>query len=235
MRDGFVVNDGEGEDEDEYSRQSGLLARVRVSLKPRSRSRGRTQIQMTIRPLDELPKKIRAKRASGKRKAEVVSSPSPKRSHQYEGEGSDDDIAAQPSRKRRKGADHSMSDLRIFSSATMAGPRLVHDRPAHNDFHSGAEPVASTSHLDEQESPYQLSHPGSSQESPYQHSHSGSSQKSAASSSLADESQTEDEFSQIDTEELSDDGYDIPPPSILGSYYRPFPRVITGSYYQEMS
>ncbi|KAG1890261.1 hypothetical protein F4604DRAFT_1914808 [Suillus subluteus] len=264
MRDGFVVNDGEGEDEDEDSQEEGrgsesdnndddpgfdddfqgeevyddsevntagdLDGPSPQTERPSRTCAGVSQASESgsdsdsddDTPLDELPKKIRAKRASGKRKAEVVSSPSPKRSHRYEGEGSDDDIAAQPSRKRRKGADYSMNGLRIFSSTTMAGARLVHDRPAHNDFHSGAEPVASTSHLDEQESPYQLSH-------------SGSSQESAASSSTADESQTEDESSQIDNEELSDDGYDIPPPSILGSYYRPFPRVITGSYYQEMS
>lgn len=241
MRDGFVVNDGEREDEGsqeegsgsesdncdddgfddcfqgeevyddfdvntasdldgsnpEIARPSRTCAGVSQAseLKPDSDSDDDT-------PLDELPKKMRAKRVSGKRKAEVMSSPSPQRCHQCEGEGSDDDIAAQPSPKRRK------------------GPRLVHDRPAQNDFHSGAEPVASTSHLDEQESPYQFSH-------------SGSSQECAASSSTADESQTEDESSQIDNEELSDDGYI--PPSLLGSYYRSLPRVITSSYYQEMS
>ncbi|KAG1788836.1 uncharacterized protein HD556DRAFT_1447488 [Suillus plorans] len=149
-------------------------------------------------PLDELPNKIRAKRVSGKKKAEVVSSPSPQRSHRCEGEGSNDDIAAQPPQKRRK------------------GPRLVRDRPAWNEFDSVAEPVASTSHLDEQEL-----------------SHSGSSQESAASSSTADESQVEDESSPSDNEELSD-GY-IPPPSLLGGYYRSLPRVISGFCHQKMS
>ncbi|KAG2129819.1 uncharacterized protein EDB93DRAFT_1181547 [Suillus bovinus] len=162
-------------------------------------------------PLDELFNKIRAKRVSGKRKAEVVSSPSPQRSHQYEGEDSDDDIVAQPPRQRRKDA-----GLHIIS-AKMAG----HDKPTQTDIHSGAEPVASTSHLDEQESPHQLSD-------------SGSSQESAASSSTADELQTEDESSQSDSEKLLNDGY-ITPPSLLGSYYRPLPRIINSSYYQEMS
>jgi hypothetical protein len=172
-------------------------------------------------PLDEIFKKIRVKRVSGKRKAEVVSSPSPQRSHQCEGKASDDDIAAQLPRKRRKGDDNFRSDSRIFSSATMAGPRSVRDSPAQNDFHSGTEPVASTSHLDEQESSCQLSH-------------SSSSQDSTASSGTADEPQIEDEFSGSDDEELLDDTY-IPPSPVLGSYYRSFPRVITGSYRQEMS
>ncbi|KAG1777709.1 hypothetical protein EV702DRAFT_1196920 [Suillus placidus] len=244
VRDGFVVDDGEGEDEDEDSQEEGSgsesdnsdddrgfdddfqgeevyddsevntandldgsspqterPSRASVGVSEASESESDSDSDDDT-PLDELPNKIRANRVFGKRKAEVVSSPSPQRSHQCEFQGSDDDIAAQPPRKRRK------------------GPRLVRDRPAQNDFHSGAEPIASTSHLDEQESPHQLSH-------------SGSSQESAASSSTADESQIEDESSQSDNEELSDDGYDIPP-SLLGSYYRSFPRVITGSYRQEM-
>lgn len=167
-------------------------------------------------PLDELPHKIRAKRVSGKKKAEVVSSPNPQRSHRCEGEGSNDDIVAQPPQKRRKGTDHFMSCSCMISSATMAGPRLVRDRPARNEFDSVAEPVASTSHLDEQEL-----------------SHSGSSQESAASSSTADESQVEDESSQSDNKGLSDDY--IPPPSLLGGYYRSHPRVIPGFYHQKMS
>jgi hypothetical protein len=68
-------------------------------------------------PLDKLPNKIRAKRVAGKRKAEVRLSPSPQSGHQCEGEGSDDEVAAQPPRKRHKGADHFMSCLRICSSA----------------------------------------------------------------------------------------------------------------------
>lgn len=240
VRDGFVVNDGEGEDEDEDSQEEAAgsesdnsnddrgfdddfqgeevydhsevnaandldgsspqterpsCASVGVSQASESESESDSDDDDDT-PLDELPNKIRAKRVFGTRKAEVASSPSPKRSHQCECEGSDDDIAAQPPRKRRK------------------GPRLVRDRPAQNDFHSDAEPISSASHLDEQESLHQLSH-------------SGSSQESAASSSTADES------SQSDSEELSDDGYDIPP-SLLGSYYRSFPRVITSSYHQEM-
>jgi hypothetical protein len=100
----------------------------------------------------------------------------------------------------------------------MAGVGLVRDKPAQSENHSGAEPVASTSHLDEQDPLYQLSH-------------SGSSQESAASSNTADESQIECESSQSNDEESSADDYI--PPSLLGSYYRSCPRVITGSY-QEM-
>lgn len=67
--------------------------------------------------LDKLFNKRRAKRVSWKRKAEVGLSPSPQSGHQCEGEGSDDELAAQPPRKRHKGADHLMSCLRICSSA----------------------------------------------------------------------------------------------------------------------
>lgn len=88
---------------------------------------------------------------------------------------------------------------------------MTHDRPAQSDFHSGAEPVASTSHLDEQDSFYELSD-------------SESSQESAASSSTADDS----ESSQSSDEDLSADDYI--PPALLGSYYRPCPRVTSGSY-----
>ncbi|KAG2111242.1 uncharacterized protein F5147DRAFT_686882 [Suillus discolor] len=230
VRDGFVVDDGEGEDEDsqEYggsqsddsnddygfdddfqgeemyddsevnttgdpdgsSPEQPSCASAAVSQVSESESDSNSDDDT---PLDELPNKIRATRVSGKRRARVVSSPSPRRSHLSEGKGSNDDIAAQPSPKRRK------------------GPRLVHDRPARNEFNSVAE-----SHLDEQEL-----------------SHSGSSQESAAGSSIVDESQVEDESSQINNEELSD-GY-IPPPSVLGGYYRPFPRVITGFHHQKMS
>ncbi|KAG1816082.1 uncharacterized protein BJ212DRAFT_1299916 [Suillus subaureus] len=201
MRDGFVVNDGEGEDEYEDSQEEGSGSESDNSnddcgfdddfqgeevyddsevntadnldgSSPQIERSSRTCVGVSQTSdsdsdsdddtfLDELPKKIRAKRVSGKRKAE-------------------------PSRKRRKCADHSMSCLRIFSSAMMTGPRLVHDRPTQNDFHSGAEPVASTSHLDEQESPYQLSR-------------SESSQESSASSSTANGSQIEDESSQATT------------------------------------
>ncbi|KAG2150360.1 hypothetical protein DEU56DRAFT_922536 [Suillus clintonianus] len=56
-------------------------------------------------PLGQLRDKIMAKRVAGKRKAEVISSPSPQREQQSSGEGSDDDIVTQPPRKRLKGAD----------------------------------------------------------------------------------------------------------------------------------
>ncbi|KAG1869858.1 hypothetical protein C8R48DRAFT_771237 [Suillus tomentosus] len=235
-RDDFVVDDGEGEDEDSQedsgsqsddsnddhgfddfqgeemyddsevnttgdpdgsSPEQPSCASAAVSQASESESESDLDDD-TPTPLDELPNKTRAKRVSGKKKAEVVSSPNPQRSHRCEGEGSNDDIAAQPPQKRRK------------------GPRLVRDRPARNEFTSVAEPVASASHLDEQEL-----------------SHSGSSQESAASPSTADESKVEDEFSQSDNKELSDDY--IPPPSLLGGRYRTLPRVIPGFYHQKMS
>ncbi|KAG1900642.1 uncharacterized protein F5891DRAFT_302267 [Suillus fuscotomentosus] len=239
-RDDFVVDDGEGEDEDSQedsgsqsddsnddhgfddfqgeeiyddsevnttgdpdgsSPEQPSCASAAVSQASESESDSDSDDNT---PLDELPHKIRAKRVSGKKKAEVVSSPS------------NDDIAAQPPQKRRKGTDHFMSCSCMITSVTMAGLRLVRDRPARNEFNSVAEPVASMSHLDEQEL-----------------SHSGSFQESAASSSTADESQVEDESSQSDNKELSDDY--IPPPSLLGGYYRSLPRVIPGFYHQKMS
>ncbi|KAG2362297.1 hypothetical protein BDR07DRAFT_1460974 [Suillus spraguei] len=207
VRDGFVVDDGEGEDEDFQEEGNGsesdsgngdrgfnddfqgedVYDDSEVDTADLDGSSESDSDSDDDTPLDELFTKINARCVAGKRKAEVVSSPSLKRSHQCEGENSDDDAVAQPPRSRK-------------------GPRLGHDRPANN-----AEPVASTSHLDKQTC-------------------SGSFQESTASSSPADESQIEDESSQIDGEERSDDGS----PSVLGSYYRPFPRVITGTYYQEM-
>lgn len=233
VRDDFLVDDGEGEDEDEDPQEEGSGPELDNNNDDRGfdddfqdeevydhhevntagdlngssplverPSRASADVSQTSEsdsdddtPLDKLSNKIRAKRVFGKRKAEVGLSPSPQSGHQYKGEGSDDDIAAQPPRKRRKGAD------------------LVRDKPAQSDFHSGAEPVASTSHLDEQDSFYQLSD-------------SESSQESAASSSTADDSQYES--SQSNDEELSADDYI--PPSLLGSYYRSCPRVITSSY-----
>lgn len=234
VRDDFLVDDGEGEDEDSQEEGSGSesdndnddrgfdddfqdeevydhhevnTAGDMSGPSPLEEwpSRASADSSQTSEldsdddtPLEKLSNKIRAKRVAGKRKAEVRLSPSPQSGHQCEGEGSDDELAAQPPRKRHKGA------------------RLTHDRPAQSDFHSGAEPVASTSHLDEQDSFYQLSD-------------SESSQESAASSSTADDSQYES--SQSNDEELSADDYI--PPSVLGSYYRPCPRVISGSH-QEM-
>lgn len=223
VRDDFLVDDGEGEDEDSQEEGSGsesdnnnddhgfdddfqdeevydhhevntagdLNGSSPLVERP---SRASADVSQTSQsdsdddtPLDKLFNKRRAKRVSGKRKAEVGLSPSPQSSHQYEGNGSDDELAAQPPRKRHRGA------------------RLTHDRPAR------AEPVASTSHLDEQDSFHELSD-------------SESSQESAASSSTADDS----ESSQSSDEELSADDYI--PPSLLGSYYRPCPRVTSGSY-----
>lgn len=143
MRDGFVVDDGEGKDED-FEEDSGSESNSSngdrgfnddfqgedlyddsevdiADLDGSSESESGSDSDDDT-PLDELFTRIQARRVAGKRKVEVVSPPSPKRSHQCEGEDSDDDIVAQPPRKRCKGVDHFMSGLRIFSSAIVAEP-----------------------------------------------------------------------------------------------------------------